>query len=170
MASYLRAWLPVPFLPASIVVKQRKKDWEDEFATEIGQYEQLKALQGTVVPVFFGTTTMDGTPALVLSNVAGKQLLAVSYSKYNRDELEDKLCAAVYAVYKLGVSLDDTNLVNCHLVDGKVFIVDHEQDEDLEDEDRDRLDEIVEGKANHKSIRITKRGLFWMGRLEVFTS
>jgi hypothetical protein len=92
---------------------------------------------------------MDGTPALVLSDVAGKQLLAVSYSEYNIESLEEKLCAALYAVYKLGVSLDDTNLVNCHLVDDKVFIVDHEQGEDLQDEDRDRLDEIVEAKANH---------------------
>lgn len=149
MASHLRAWLPGPFLPPSIVVKQRKDGWEEEFANEICRYEQLTALQGTVVPVFFGTTTMDGTPALVLSDVAGKQLLAVPYSEYSRDELEEKLCAAMYAVYKLGVSLDDTNLVNCHLVDGRIFIVDHEQDEDLEDEDRDRLDEIVEGKAKH---------------------
>lgn len=73
----------------------------------------------------------------------------MSYNECSRYELEEELRAALSAVYRLGVSLDNANLVNCHLVDGKVFIVDHEQDEDLEDEDRVRLDEIVEGKANH---------------------
>lgn len=125
-----------------------KTDWEEEFDTEIKMYKRLKPIQGLVVPVFYGETTVDASRAIVMSDVGGKQLLAISYSEYSREELQDMLLTALRAIYGLGISPYDANLLNCHVVDGRVVIVDHEQDEDIDEDYRDMLDDIIEGKAD----------------------
>ncbi|KAH8907417.1 hypothetical protein BR93DRAFT_977359 [Coniochaeta sp. PMI_546] len=132
---------------ATAIRWQLKPDWEGDFDNEIKMYSRLKPLQDVVVPVFYGEIKVDGTRALLLSDVGGKPLVAVNYAKYSRGDLERMVQTALRAIYSMGVSPCDANLVNCHVVGDRIMIVDHEQDEELEEEYKDQLDELVEAKA-----------------------
>ena len=144
----IRSWFPGPFLPHNVVVKVTKPDWEDEFDNEVMMYHKLQPVQGVVVPVFHGIISVSGRRALLLSDVGGKQLLAVTYSERGREELRAMLGTALRAIYELGISPYDANLLNCHVVNDRIVVVDHEQDEELEQDLRHRVDELVEGKAD----------------------
>ena len=73
----------------------------------------------------------------------------VPYSEVPRDDLRRMLVAALRPIYERGVSPSDANLLDCHVIDGqRVVIVDHEQDVDLDDDLKDRIDEVVEGMAD----------------------
>ncbi|KAJ5345268.1 hypothetical protein N7452_003272 [Penicillium brevicompactum] len=56
---------------STVIVKQQKVGWEDEFQQEIQAYEQLETLQGTIIPIFFGQGSFNGLNALVISEVQG---------------------------------------------------------------------------------------------------
>lgn len=145
---------PGAFLPDTVIVKILKPDWDEEFDTEISMYRRLKPIQGVVVPVFYGETLVDDgdggtTRAILLSDVGGKQLAAVSYGEYEADDLRSMVKTAIGAIYSLGVSPSDANLVNCHVVDGnRVMIVDHEQDVELDDEKDHHVEELIEDKVD----------------------
>lgn len=145
----LPAWFPGPFLPDTVIIKASKPDWDEEFNNEIQAYHRLRPIQGVVVPVCYGVTTVEGgTRALLLSDVGGRQLATVSYADHGFDELKGMVRTAIGAIYRLGMSPYDANLVNCHVVGGRVMVVDHEQDEVLEDDMEYRLDKLIEAKTD----------------------
>lgn len=151
----LTRWFPGAFLPDTVIVKMLKPDWDEEFDAEISMYRgRLKPVQGVVVPAFYGETVVDdgdggATRAMLLSDVGGKQLAAVACGEYDADELRSMVKTAVGAVYRLGVSPSDANLVNCHVVDGdRVMIVDHEQDVELDDGEGHHVEELIEDKVD----------------------
>lgn len=133
------AWLinafPGPFLPNTIVFKEMKPDWEAEFDDEIQMYSRLSSLQGSVVPVFYGVGLRcdNRRRGLVFSDVGGRQLGGVSYSEYGFDTLKSMVRESLAAIYRLGLSPCDANPVNCLVVGDRVVIVDHEQDEELDE-------------------------------------
>jgi hypothetical protein len=45
---------PVNNLPSTVIIKQQKEGWSDEFEKEASSYGRLKDLQGDKIPVFFG--------------------------------------------------------------------------------------------------------------------
>lgn len=147
-ARLLKSWFPGPFLPTVLIVKQQKPDWEAEFDNEIKTYQRLAPLQGSVVPVLYGTVTFEGVRALLLSDLGGRQIASVGYDVVSRETLRDMLISALRPTFDLGIYPYDANLLNCHLVDGnKIMIVDHELDEDLEEGDGEELGEQVEGQV-----------------------
>lgn len=150
LQSWIRKWFPGPFLASTVVVKQLKSpDWEEEFDTEILMYERLRPLQGSIVPVFYGETKVEGERALVLEDVGGRTLGAVAFDlgwgpgdakcpddaaikdrdKYSEAEIERMVRESLAAIVNLGVKPQDANTSNCLLVDGRVVFIDHEQDE-----------------------------------------
>lgn len=156
-------------MPTDLIIKQQKPDWEAEFDNEIRMYQRLAPLQGSVVPVLYGTVAFEGVRALLLSDLGGRQIASVGYDVVSRDTLRNMLIASLRPIYDLGICPYDANLLNFHLVDGnKIMIVDHEQDDDLEEGDEEELDELVEGKAEsimdihwqvHKPR--SRRGIRW---------
>jgi hypothetical protein len=52
-----------------------------------------------------------GTRAILLSDVGGKQLATVSCGDYEADDLRSVVKTAIGAIYGLGVSPSDANLV-----------------------------------------------------------
>ncbi|CAG8410946.1 unnamed protein product [Penicillium salamii] len=56
---------------STVIVKQQRIGWEDEFQREIQAYEKLENLQGTIIPIFFGQGSFNGLDALVISEVEG---------------------------------------------------------------------------------------------------
>lgn len=147
----IQNWIPGLFLPTELIIKKAKVGWEDEFDNEVKMYDRLAPVQGSVIPTFHGVVSVDGgtTRAMLLSDVGGKQLLVVPYSEVPRDDLRRMLVAALRPIYERGISPSDANLLNCHVIEGRrVVIVDHEQDEDLDDDLMDGIDEVVEGMAD----------------------
>ncbi|OJZ84310.1 hypothetical protein ASPFODRAFT_48315 [Aspergillus luchuensis CBS 106.47] len=61
----------IPETTTSIIIKQQKEDWEEEFEDEKTAYTKLKDLQGEVIPYFYGEGYYDGLPALILSDIRG---------------------------------------------------------------------------------------------------
>lgn len=146
----IQSWAPGPFLPTELIIKKAKVDWEDEFDNEVRMYDRLAPVQGAVIPTFHGVVSVNGsTRAMLLSDVGGRQLLVVPYSEVSRDGLRRMLVAALRPIFERGISPNDANLLNCHVIDGqRIIILDHEQDEDLDDDLMDRIDEVVEGMAD----------------------
>lgn len=64
----------IPETATSIIIKQQKEDWEEEFEDEQTAYTKLKNLQGDAIPYFYGEGYYDGLPALVLSDIRGTTL------------------------------------------------------------------------------------------------
>ncbi|KAJ5950329.1 uncharacterized protein N7479_008742 [Penicillium vulpinum] len=56
---------------STVIVKQQRIGWEDEFQQEIQAYKKLENLQGTIIPIFFGQGSFNGLDALVISEVEG---------------------------------------------------------------------------------------------------
>lgn len=71
----------IPQTVTSLIVKQQKDDWEEEFENEKVVYDKLKELQGKVIPFFFGQGYYDGLPALILSEIDGVTLHEMARSK-----------------------------------------------------------------------------------------
>ncbi len=142
LRNWIRAWLPGPFLPSTVIIKKLKsRDWEKEFDTEIDMYKRLSPLQGYVVPTLYGEVRLDGKRALLLEDVGGRHLGALAEGVdeyeggYSEVEIELMLREAYEAILGLGVVPVDANLGNYVLADGRIVIVDHEQDELVEPKD-----------------------------------
>ncbi|CAG8365042.1 unnamed protein product [Penicillium salamii] len=117
-------------LPAVVVVKKMKEDWDDEFQQEIANYERLKSLQGSVIPAFFGEGTFNDGPAIIISEVVGTTLRDIAYSdlQISSGELRHKLEIAMESIHSLGAEYLDQQLDNFILCKtGEIMIVDMEQ-------------------------------------------
>nr|WDW19290.1 hypothetical protein [Penicillium meliponae] len=66
--------LKIPPTENAIIVKQQKIGWEKELQDERKAYENLKELQGKLIPTLYGEGIYDGYPALLLSDEAGSTL------------------------------------------------------------------------------------------------
>ncbi|KAJ5345442.1 hypothetical protein N7452_003446 [Penicillium brevicompactum] len=117
-------------LPAVVIVKGMKEGWHDEFEEEKKNYERFKSLQGLVIPVFFGEGTFNDGPIIILSEVVGKTLYELSFSKatISLDGLRVRLENALESIHLLGAEYLDQQLSNFILCDtGEIMIVDFEQ-------------------------------------------
>lgn len=117
-------------LPTVVIVKGMKEGWHDEFEEEKKNYERFKSLQGSVIPVFFGEGTFNDGPIIILSEVVGKTLYELSFSKaaISLDELRVRLENALESIHLLGAEYLDQQLSNFILCDtGEIMIVDFEQ-------------------------------------------
>ncbi|KAB8261762.1 hypothetical protein BDV32DRAFT_148087 [Aspergillus pseudonomiae] len=120
---------PIPEGATSIIIKQQKEDWEEEFKDEEIAYNKLEALQGKVIPYFYGQGYFDGLPALILSDINGVPLSDLAR---NNDEVsEDLLKAYLEKVFKqfskYGALYRDQKLDNFLLCVDKVMAVDLER-------------------------------------------
>lgn len=125
----------IPETATSIIIKQQKEDWEEEFEDEKTAYTKLKSLQGEVIPYFYGEGYYDGLPALLLSDIRGITLDDLARSnekvpeKLIKSYLEDvfeKL--STYEAFYLDQKLD--NFILCGDQEhgySKVMAVDLEQ-------------------------------------------
>ncbi|KAH8430073.1 uncharacterized protein LDX57_007744 [Aspergillus melleus] len=126
----------IPDMATSVIVKQQKDGWEEEFEVEKMAYNRLAQLQGEVIPYFYGQGSFNGLPAIVLSDIDG---IAPDYlARSSNDEIsEDSLEAYLEKVFrefsKCGVLYRDQKLDSfllCYDKDrrhGKVMVVDLEQ-------------------------------------------
>ncbi|PYH72684.1 uncharacterized protein BO88DRAFT_432514 [Aspergillus vadensis CBS 113365] len=81
----------IPDTTTSIIIKQQKEDWEEEFENEKTAYTKLKDLQGEIIPYFYGEGYYDGIPARVLSDIPGVTLEDLARSN---EEVPEKLIKA----------------------------------------------------------------------------
>ncbi|KAJ6023820.1 hypothetical protein N7540_004617 [Penicillium herquei] len=117
-------------LPTVVILKKMKEDWESEFQQEIDVYKKFKSLQGSVIPIFFGQATLDDSPAIIISEVIGMNLLdfARSMVPISEAELRCKLEKPMKAIHSLGAEYLDQRLDNFILCDtGEIMVVDLEQ-------------------------------------------
>ena len=126
---------PVNNLLSTVIIKQQKEGWSDEFEKEASSYGRLKDLQGDKIPVFFGQGYFDGIRALVFSEVVGTTLLDLARSKKPIDEktMKDKLIGVFQSLSARGAIYWDQKLDNFMYCDNgapdasKVMVVDFEQ-------------------------------------------
>ncbi|KAJ5343262.1 uncharacterized protein N7506_003086 [Penicillium brevicompactum] len=99
---------------------------------------RLRSMPGTtrpsdscdIIPVFFGEGTFNDGPIIILSEVVGKTLYELSFSKaaISLDELRVRLENALESIHLLGAEYLDQQLSNFILCDtGEIMIVDFEQ-------------------------------------------
>lgn len=120
-----------PSLPPIVILKKQKPGWEDQFNTEKKAYDVLSCLQGTVIPILYGETMYDRSPALVLSAIPGTTLLELARGDFPESKeaaLEAKIVEALQAFVQYGVQFNDERLDNFLLADDdeQVKIVDLE--------------------------------------------
>lgn len=126
---------PIGDLPPTIIVKQQKEGWCEEFQQETQAYVNMKDLQGKVIPQLFGQGYFNGVPALILSEIVGTTLhdLARSKKSVNEKTMESQLEAVFESLSTYGAIYWDQKLDNFLFCDnrnrdnGKVMIVDLEQ-------------------------------------------
>ena len=119
----------IPSGTTTVIVKQQKDGWEEEFQNEKEAYDKLQHLQGTVIPELFGQGSYNGLPALILSNVVGPTLreLATGEADVEEQELRDRLQAAFGTLSKVGALVWDPSLDNAIFCNnGKIMLVDLE--------------------------------------------
>lgn len=118
----IRYFWPGLFLPPRIIIKKKKKGWEEEFETERAAYAKLKPAQGYLVPVFCGEVTCEGSQALVLSEVDGTMPFEQK-EPLDRAEFKKRLTQACQELATFGLFPGDIKLANILLVgDGVVFL------------------------------------------------
>ncbi|PYI35711.1 hypothetical protein BP00DRAFT_442499 [Aspergillus indologenus CBS 114.80] len=125
----------LPTTATSVIVKQQKDEWEDEFEDEETAYHRLEKLQGEVIPYFYSRGYFNGRPALILSDVDGTSLkdLADSNVETSEDLLKALLEEAFSKLSEYGAIYRDQKLDNFLLCydqecgKSKVMVVDLEQ-------------------------------------------
>ena len=122
----------IPPTANSIIVKRQKIGWETCFQDERKAYENLKELQGKLIPTLYGEGIYDGYPALLLSDEVGSTLHDLASNIHVRmfynvlevmlEEVFHKLtgCGAVYWDQRA-----DNFLFNER--DGKITVLDLEE-------------------------------------------
>lgn len=98
----------------TVIFKQQKDGWEREFQDEVIAYEKLKDLQGVVVPRLLGQGSLDGLPALILSEVPGTPIQDIAYDWQMIDEnlLGKQLTKVLRILYDHGAEYYDFKLDN----------------------------------------------------------
>ncbi|KAI9042811.1 uncharacterized protein KD926_005141 [Aspergillus affinis] len=111
----------IPKTVTSIIAKQQKDEWEEEFEDEERAYHRLKKLQGEVIPHFYGRGYFDGQPALILSDIAGITLNDLAHSNYEvpEDSLKAYLEEAFHKLSTHGALYRDQKLDNFLLCEDK---------------------------------------------------
>ncbi|KJZ77306.1 hypothetical protein HIM_03030 [Hirsutella minnesotensis 3608] len=110
-------------LPQNIVLKKKDAENEPLFETEQRFYEKLQHLQGRVIPRYYGLASVDGTPALVLSDVGGIMMLDEKMPSLAESCLREKLREPLEEIRAAGVLLEDVSLTNIHYCSDGVFRV-----------------------------------------------
>ena len=130
---------PFNNLPRTLIIKQQKEGWSDEFAEEVQAYTRLKDLQGGMIPQLFGQGNFAGVPALTLSEVVGTTLYDLARNKklYGHKTTLETLESELEGVFKIlstyGAIYWDQKLDNFLLCDdeksnnSRVMVVDLEQ-------------------------------------------
>ncbi|KAJ5938202.1 hypothetical protein N7454_004544 [Penicillium verhagenii] len=119
----------IPPSVTTVVIKQQKDEWEEEFKKEIQAYEKLSDVQGITIRHLYGQGVFNGIPALILSDLGGITLFDLGLKRSQIDDkmLENELHKAVKSLYDHGVEYWDEKLDNyLFCEDGKVRIVDLE--------------------------------------------
>ncbi|KAJ4246235.1 hypothetical protein NW757_009688, partial [Fusarium falciforme] len=131
--SYVKSVFPEWFLLTNIVLKTERQGKEEEHGdpdelmdTEIRAYEQLKPVQGVVVPVYYGEVRCNGFRSMIVQDVGGASLREPEGILLELDEFARLLEECYVALISFGVNLEDSQLENFILVDGKVMAVDLE--------------------------------------------
>ncbi|KAI8675234.1 hypothetical protein NCS57_00423700 [Fusarium keratoplasticum] len=117
----------------NIVLKTERQGKEEEHGdpdelmdTEIRAYKQLKPVQGVVVPVYYGEVRCNGFRSIIVQDVGGASLREPEGILLEFDEFARLLEECYVALISFSVNLEDSQLGNFILVDGKVMAVDLE--------------------------------------------
>lgn len=150
----IRALLPGPFLPPTIIVKQLTPTWDAEFDAEQRIYQKLAPIQSRVIPTFYGEGRVcnndgTGTRALLLSDVGDTSLHSAAAGALSKTALKARLKPAVRALLELGVEPADQNPCNYHLVEDRVMLLDFEDAGEVDPAEVDELAEAVADGAAH---------------------
>ncbi|KAJ4307646.1 hypothetical protein N0V84_012590 [Fusarium piperis] len=131
--SYVKRLFPEWFLPTNIILKTERQGKEEEHGdpdelmdTEIRAYNQLKPVQGIVVPVYYGEVRCNGFRSIIIQDVGGASLREPAGILLEFEELARMLEECYLVLIRFGVRLEDTQLGNFILVDGKVMVIDLE--------------------------------------------
>ncbi|KAK8148213.1 hypothetical protein G3M48_000148 [Beauveria asiatica] len=117
LSSWLASRFPEWALPADVVLKRAKDNWEWEFSTEVAAYKKLESVQGRVIPICYGETEYDGARALILSDIGGGCLSDPEGAVLTEPTLEPLLGAPLRALTDRGIIYDDLKLDNFRLVE-----------------------------------------------------
>ncbi|KAK4041785.1 lipopolysaccharide core heptose(II) kinase RfaY [Parachaetomium inaequale] len=131
--SWVKAAFPEWFLPSHVVLKKQKKGEgeeetirEEQFDTDVKAYDQLKPLQGTVIPTCYGRLRYDGTRALLLEYLGGVSMSLPEGTTLTLEELSALLQPCYEVLNAFSVHHDNPNLSNFQLVNGKIMALDLE--------------------------------------------
>ena len=116
---------PGLFLPQRIVLKKPKPGWQEEFENEKIMFQRLQSLQGHEIPKYYGEAKLEGTCALVLSEVVGIMPWE-QFPPLPADEFKALVEVVFEKINAFGLAYDDVNLDNMILVDDQVVLVDLE--------------------------------------------
>lgn len=118
--------LPEWFLPDKLVLKQQKPREEDDedgdeimaelFDTEVKAYDQLRPLQGAVIPTCYGRLRYNGKRALLLERLGGVSLSDPEGATLKLEEVSSLLQPCYRALHAFGVHHSDPHLSNFQLV------------------------------------------------------
>lgn len=111
-----------------LILKKKYEDHESLFETERQFYENAKELQERgLVPQYHGLASIDGSPALVLSDLGGTMLHDQPSLSLDEDTLRGNLKELLGAIRRTGVVHDDISLLNVlHCADNRLRLIDFE--------------------------------------------
>ncbi len=118
------------FLPDQVVLKMQKSGKEDVveelFDIELKAYDRLQPPQGVTIPRFYGTLRYNGTRGMLLERLGGISMSSLDGATLRLEELSALLQPCYQAIHAFGGAVDDTNLSNFQLVDGRIMMMDLE--------------------------------------------
>ncbi|KAK4119949.1 hypothetical protein N657DRAFT_244972 [Parathielavia appendiculata] len=124
LRSWLERLLPEWFLPATVVLKERKPEKAEEYENEIDTYQRLYPLQGQYIPRMFGEVASYNpsktryriskrpTPAILLEKVEGDSLHSLPPEELGDPLLLDQLQDMYRLLTENGVVHGDAKLHN----------------------------------------------------------
>lgn len=135
LQTYLSTAFPDCLLPPTVILKQMKVGWDEEFNQEKQAYQRLRRLQGTVIPRCYGEAKYRGTRALVLSDVGGMALNDDNALTLEPAHLRQMIEASFQAIHRSGISPGDFRLDNLHYVKDRIVVLDFEHSWDIYDDE-----------------------------------
>lgn len=144
-----RALIPGHFIPSRIVLKKMKPEWDNKFNNEVRMYDQLRPVQGRLLPICYGLAWCDDKRALILSEVNGvlpfKQPIDCPL---DTAEFCRQLEAAENELGTFGLMYGDPKLDNYLLVDDIIVILDLESvEEGIEGKDGGVIERVIESNV-----------------------
>jgi hypothetical protein len=134
LPAFAQSWVHAAFrewfLPDQVVLKMQKSGEEEIveelFDIEMKAYGRLQPLQGVIIPRFYGTLRYNGTRAMLLERLGGISMSSPEGATMRLEELSALLQPCYRAIHAFDVAVDDTNLSNFQLVDGRMMMMDLE--------------------------------------------